>query len=119
MSNTTIIKGKPTEGSGTISAPAWEIICKGATDNSEGENTVVVNESVWQTAVYRIFRQRHPNGDPLKASDHWIRTVKAHCTSTYGDLKVVAVQAETDGGSVIVGISGPGIIAKDDTGQVI
>ena len=115
MSNTTSTKRKTAAGSGTISTAAWEIISKGAEDNPDRENTVAMAESDGKTTVYRIFRQRHLNRDPLEAADHWIRTVKAHCTGTHGELEVVAVHTETDGSSVLVGITGLGTSAKEET----
>ena len=54
-------KGKRT----TISTKAMKIMTRGAWDNPECDKTVAVSESGGETTVYRIFRGRHMNGNPL------------------------------------------------------
>lgn len=57
------------EESAAISNKAWEIISKGARDNPECENAAIVDELVDEAMVFRIFRQRHRNGDLLLEAD--------------------------------------------------
>ena len=57
------------EESASISTKAWEIISNGAKDNRECENTAIVAELVGETMVFRIFRQRHRNGDLMLEAD--------------------------------------------------
>ena len=66
--------------------------------------------------MYGIFRQRHTPRDPLAESNQWIRHVKKHCTGTTGELKATAVWTGTDGGNVLVGISGREIATKEEAG---
>ena len=102
-----------------ITAMALKIVTQGARANPEGENTVAVAESGGETTVYRIFRQRHLDGDPLAKANRWIRKVKEHCRDGNVELKAVAVWTDTDGGSVLVAITGQRIIAREEDGQVI
>ena len=105
------------EASGrAISNHALGIVSQGARANRESENTVAVAEADSETTVYRIFRQRHTSGDPLAGASQWIRHVKKHCTVTTGELRVTGVWTDADGGSVLVGISGREIVAKDEAG---
>ena len=103
----------------TISTKAMEIMTRGAWDNPDCETTVAVSESDGETTVYRIFRDRHVDGDPLAAKDRWIRKVKKHCAIPGGELKATAVWNDADGGSVLVAITGQGIVAKEEAGLVI
>ena len=102
-----------------ISNRALEVVSEGARTNPDCETTVAVSESDRETTVYRIFRGRHRNGDPLHVADQWVRQVKKHCTSMNGELVVTAVWTDVDGGSVLVAITGQGIIGRGETGQVI
>ena len=109
------IKRQQEVGRRNISTGALEIVSKGARTNPEGENTAVVAELDGETTIFGIFRQRH-TGDPLAEADQWIRHVKKHCTGTTGELKATAIWTDADGGSVLVGISGREIIAKEEAG---
>ena len=100
-----------------ISDRALDIASEGAKTNSTGENTVTVVKSRGETTVYRIFRQKHLDGCPLDAADRWIRSVKAQCVSILRDLEVVAVWTSADGGSVLVVITGLGIIGREKAGM--
>ena len=106
------LRGKP----GLYLLPrAWIFMSKGAWDNPECENTAVVAELDGETMVFRIFRQRH-TGDknPLVEADQWVRQVKKHCASISGELAATAVWTDADGGSVLVAITGQGIIANSE-----
>ena len=111
---------KRSGGFDLISPRAWRFMSKGAKDNPECENTAVVAELDGETMVFRIFRKRN-TGDksPLMEADQWIRWVKKHCTSTDGELKATAVRTDVDGGSVLVAITGQGIIGREEAGQII
>ena len=117
---TTSTANKKSGGFDLISPRARRFMSKGARDNPKCETTIAVFESVEETMVFRIFRQRH-SGDknPLDAADQWTRWVKKHCTSIRGELAATAVWTDADVGSVLVTITGQGIIAKEETGQVI
>ena len=109
-------KSRGQASSRNISTKALEIVSEGARSNPDGEYTVA--ESGGETTVYRIFRQRHMDGkSPLAEADQWIRDVKELCRGASGELKASAVWADADQGSVLVGIAGPGIVAKGETGQ--
>ena len=112
----------------TISTKTLAIMARRARDNPECETTIAVFESVEETMVFRIFRQRHTDDkNPLDAADQWTRWVKKHCTSISGELAATAVWTDADGGSVlvaitgqgIIAITGQGIIAREETGLVI
>ena len=98
----------------TINTKALEFMARGARDNPECENPAVADELDGETTVYRIFRQRHMNGDPLAEADRWIRHAKEHCTSVNGEIVATAVWTDADGGSVLVAITGQEIIAKSE-----
>ena len=100
---------------GNVSPDAREVVSKGATANPDRENTVAVAETGGETTVYRIFRRRHLNGDPMDAADEWIRYVKSYCTSTNGELTAAAVWTDVEGGSVLVAVAGPGIMCRRET----
>ena len=109
-------KTKDEASSRNISTKALEIVSQGASANPDGENTVTVAESGGETTVYRIFRQRHMDGkSPLAEADQWVRDIKELCRGASGELKASAVWTDADEGSVLVGITGRGIVAKGET----
>ena len=69
--------------------------------------------------VLRIFRRRLTGLDPPLEADQWIRKVKADCASMNGELSATAVWTDVDRGSVLVAITGQGIIGREEAGQVI
>ena len=103
----------------SISNRALEVVSQGARTNPDCKNTVAVSETDGETTVYRIFRGRHLAGDPLVEADRWIRHAKGHCTSVSGEIVATAVWTDADGGSVLVAITGQGIVAKEEAGLVI
>ena len=80
IGNTVSSEWKPESHLGNITAKAWEIMSKKARDNAERENTAVVAELGGEDMVFRIFRRRHTNGDPLVEADRWIREIMNACT---------------------------------------
>ena len=103
-----------------ISDSARELLSVGATDNPDEEMTVSFFTEGNEATAYRIFRRRHIGGeDPMKAADQWIRQAKRLCAAARGELKATAVGTDLDGGSVLVTITGNGIVAKGDAGQAV
>ena len=100
---------------GNVSSNVREVVSQRATANPDLEKTVAVAETDGETTVYRIFRQRHLNGDSLDAADRWIRKVKKHCAGRSGELTAAAVWTDVDGGSVLVAVIGPGIMCRKET----
>ena len=97
-----------------ISSRAKELISEGATDNPDGENTIVISELGWEATIFRIFRQRHTGGDPRKDADQWVWQVQERCTSLRGELSIRRIWSNSDGGSLTVAIAGQEIVAKEE-----
>lgn len=104
----------------SISDMAKEILSVGAIDNTEEEMTISFFTDGKEATVYRIFRRRHTGGeDPMEVADHWIRQAKGLCSAVRGELKATAVWSNVDGGSVLVAITGQGIVTKEEAGHII
>ena len=101
-----------------ISDRAREILSAGATDNPAEEMTVSFFTEGNEAIAYRIFRRRHTGGDdPMEVAERWVRQIRGLCAASRGELKTTTVRTDADGGSVLVAISGQGIVAKEEAGH--
>ena len=99
-----------------ISDRAKKIISKGATDNPDGENTVLISTWRGSATCVRIFRQKHLLDDPKTGAEHWVREIRRRCSCREDAIRACAF-VEPHQGDVTVVIYGEGTMAREEGGH--